>query len=173
MEGPYLHLMPSTSPLASKQFVAVSTMLATTVLTILIILAPIDEWWAILFPRELAVYRLQNAPPGVDFGGCPFGPAERWQIIRRDADAGLLFDSVVSHAESPAAILFGLAGLREVGSARYAILRDSILSGRIDSIYVWKGEMSAGYVRLDSMLGGPLFDSTIALLKRPMPTFEC
>jgi len=165
--------MAQSPPVGPRQFVIAASVLFTTVLTLLIILAPLDEWWAILAPRELAVYRLQNAPPGIDFSGCPFGPAERWQVIRQDPHAEILFDSVTAFAQTPAATLFGLAGLYDLGSPRFAAVRDSVLALPSDSLYIWGGRHSDRYLRLDVILGGALFDSTVALLKRPTPPFEC
>jgi hypothetical protein len=161
------------APSAPRQFVIAAAVLFTTVLILLIILAPLDEWWAILAPRELAVYRLQNAPPGIDFSGCPFGPAERWQLIRREANAAVLFDSVVTFAGTRAGTLFGLAGLYHLASPRFAILRDSVLSRAPDSLYIRGGRNTDRYLPLRAFLGGALLDSTVALLRRPTPGFEC
>jgi hypothetical protein len=165
--------MTSRLPLVPKQFVIVSAVLLTTLFTILLILAPTAEWWALPFPRELAVYRLQTYNGGLDFTGCPFAPAERWQLIRAQPNAGVLFDTVATYATQASGQLYGLAGLRAVSSPRFAILRDSLLAHSSDSIYVYRDRPTDGWVPFSQIVAGPLFDSTMALLERPIPTFEC
>ncbi len=165
--------MTLSRPFGPKLFILTATVQFTTVFILLILWGPLNEWWAALFPRELAVYRLQNAPPGIDFSGCPFGPAEQWQIIRADTNAETLFDSVVTFAATPAGTLFGLAGLYDLGSPRFPVLRDSVRGAAIDSLYVYGEPSQERWIQVRAMLDRRFLDSAVSFLKRPTPSFEC
>jgi hypothetical protein len=159
-------------PFGPLEFTTVSAGLLTEVLTLILILGPADAWWAFAFPRELAMYRLAHASNYFDFGGCPYYPAEDWQLLRDQPNAAELFDSVATHAESAAGRVMAEAGRIAVGGKPMAAGSGSqvAMTESIRSYWNWDREQM---ITLSQALEPPLFDSVLALLQRPRPHFEC
>ncbi|HET9603547.1 MAG TPA: hypothetical protein VFO96_04605 [Gemmatimonadales bacterium] len=81
------------------------------------------------------MYRLEHAHNYFYFGGCAYAAAQSWRLLRRQPDAAELFDSVATHAESPAGLVIAIAGLKAVsgGAMRDA---DTMVSAGHASVIV-------------------------------------
>ena len=80
---------------------------------------------------------------------------------------------VVTFAATPAGTLFGLAGLYDLGSPRFPVLRDSVRGAAIDSLYVYGEPSQERWIQVRAMLDRRFLDSAVSFLKRPTPSFEC
>jgi len=118
-------------------FAIVSIGLAVSVLIVLIVLSPLNEWWALPFPEATAAYHLEESSWGPDLSGCEYGPFLEWQVLARDSDATARFEEVFQRARFPVGRLHALIGLRAGNESTYAATLDSLRNaGNTDTISV-------------------------------------
>jgi len=162
-------------PFGPLQFSALSAGVLTVVLICVFITDAGGVWWALPFPRELAMYRLAHAENYFFFGGCAYAPAQSWQLLRNQPNAAELFDSVGTHADSPAGLVMAIAGLTAVSGGEPRDARDVMVAGHaaahlqpIVIIRAYAPDFRTDTVSLSYMLTPPLLDSVVALLERPL-----
>jgi hypothetical protein len=164
--------MRAPKPLGLTQLAVLSSGLLTVVLTCMLIVGSDDAWWAWGFPREVAMYRLEHAADYFDLGGCPYAPAQSWQLLRRQSNATELFDSVATHAQTAAGQVMAKAGLMAVGARSRVTGRESHPMPRDSIRILWAWDRDE-LVPLTRTLEPPLIDSVLALMQRPLPDYEC
>jgi hypothetical protein len=164
--------MPRPQPIGHLQFAVIGIGMLTVVLTILLIISPGSVWWALGFPRELAMYRVENAHDYFEFGGCPYAPAWSWQLLHDQPNAAELFDSVAANAETAAGVVMAEAGRRVAGLESPITGLESRVNPTDSLQFLWQWD-STQMVPLAAALESPFMDSVLALLQRPLPDFEC
>ncbi len=167
-------------PFGPLQFTALSAGVLTVVLICVLITDAGGVWWALPFPRELAMYRLEHAANYFAFGGCAYAPAQSWQLLREQPNATELFDSVATHADSAAGQVMALAGLivasgsETQGTRHMTRIADSAIQlQEIRVIHGYWPDSRTDTLSLSQMLAPSLLDSVIALLMQPPWTPEC
>jgi hypothetical protein len=164
--------MRAPKPLGLIQLAVLSSGVLTVVITCMLIVGHDDAWWAWGFPREVAMYRLEHAANYFDFGGCPYAPAQSWQLLRNQPNAAELFDSVAIHAQTAAGRVMAEAGLMAGGDKPRVHAGDSRVV-QTDSIHILWAWDRKELVSLDRALESPLIDSVLALMQRPLSGPEC
>jgi hypothetical protein len=164
--------MPRAQPLGHLQFTVIGVGILTVVLTILLLLDAGGTWWALGFPRALAMYRLEHAANYFAFDGCPYPPAASWQLLRDQPNAAELFDSVATNAVTAAGVVMAEMGRRAAGLKPRVTGLESQASPADSMRFLWTWD-STQMVPPGTTLESPFMDSVLALLQRPMPDFEC
>jgi hypothetical protein len=134
-------------------FVVVASMLGLTVFIIYAVVSPLNEWWALPFPKAIAAYHLEGAHRGLDLSGCAYGPFDDWALLNHDSDAVASFRGVLERSDSAEGRLHALIGIRATSDSLYSRILDSVSRERpFDSVTVFPSYDSSTRVPLRYLL---------------------
>jgi hypothetical protein len=160
--------------IARPAFAPVYAGVLTVVVLLGVTLGPWPDWWALYLPRPAAAaFRLREKNYLIRYDDCANEAVADWQAIRASPDAVRWFTTITEEATTNAGRLYGLVGLQDTDSVRFAV-HVSILTARqlADTVFVVDSD-GVRLLSVRSALAGVERSVLSRAFKDPTPRPDC